>query len=182
VRVILALQSQILTKIKLIDLKKVNSTNDYLKENFNKVDSFTFVKTNYQSNGRGQFDRKWQAKKKKNLLFSFIIKDLPQNQLSLLTTWVRKSIFNVLRFYNLNPVFKNPNDILVNGKKICGILIETLYDQNRYKYVVIGIGLNVNQKVFLNLNATSIYNETKKKIKVNKLFLFMVNELLTNYF
>ncbi|MFA5692231.1 MAG: biotin--[acetyl-CoA-carboxylase] ligase [Acholeplasmataceae bacterium] len=169
-------------KVKVIDFKKIGSTNDYLKENHQKLDSFTFIKTKYQLEGRGQFDRKWVSFKGRNLLFSFIIKNLLYSQINLIKDWVKNSIIELLENLGLKPYFKEPNDIYVNNKKICGILIETKSDEKMFKYVIIGIGLNVNQIIFPSLNATSILKETKKSNKIKKIFNDLLNILLENYF
>lgn len=169
-------------KVKIIDFSKIGSTNDYLKDNYEKLDSFTFVKTKYQLEGRGQFDRKWVSFKGRNLLFSFIIKNTPFNQMNLIKEWVKASIFQLLEDLGLKPSFKEPNDIYVNNKKICGILIETKSDEKMFRYVIVGIGLNVNQIIFPSLNATSILKETKKTNKIKIIFNDLLNILLDNYF
>ncbi len=169
-------------KVKLIDLKQVDSTNDYLKANYKKLTPFTFVKADYQKKGRGQFDRRWQSNSGRNLLFSFILKKIDFSQITLIKEWVKSSLFEVLGKYGLDPYYKEPNDIYINDKKLCGILIETLSNDKQFEYVIIGIGLNVNQTLFPLLNATSIYKETKKKVKINELYSLIINSLIDNYF
>ena len=71
--------------------------------------------------------------------------------------------------YDLNTYIKKPNDIYINNKKLAGILIETKYLENKLLYVIIGIGINVNQKKFpqdINTIATSIFLETGKTFDI----------------
>ena len=69
-----------------------------------------------------------------------------------------------------NISIKWPNDIYVNDKKISGILIENSISHDKIRKSIIGIGLNVNQKFFKDLNATSLINVTGKKFNL-KFFL-----------
>ena len=150
-----------MAKVKLIEFKKIPSTNDYLKDNYEKLDSFTFVRTDYQTKGRGQFERQWLSSNGRNLLVSFMIKDVPTNQIINIKEWVKSALFATLGSLGLDVYFKEPNDVFCNDKKLCGILIETKGSGKKFDYVIVGIGLNVNQFVFHSFKATSIFLETK---------------------
>src|SRR5690606_10436096 len=145
-----------MAKVKLIELKQVNSTNDYLKSKYEELPSFTVVRADYQTAGRGQFDRKWNAARGKNLLFSLLLKDIPFDQIITIKEWIKSSIFQTLGSFGLDVYFKEPNDVYVDDKKICGILIETKSNEKNFDYVIIGIGLNVNQMLFSGFKATSL--------------------------
>jgi BirA family biotin operon repressor/biotin-[acetyl-CoA-carboxylase] ligase len=115
----------------------------------------------FQGQGRGQRGSTWCSEKGKNILASVYLEldNLSvQNQLTL-SKYVAVSIFETLLRLGLQPKIKWPNDILVNDKKICGILIENQFSGQKIKSSIIGFGLNVNQENFNLDNATSIKNE-----------------------
>ncbi|MCK9493229.1 MAG: biotin--[acetyl-CoA-carboxylase] ligase [Acholeplasmataceae bacterium] len=160
-----------------IYFKTLSSTSDYLKDNYQDFSSFTFVQAGYQTSGRGQFDRSWHSNENENLLFSFLIKDIDINQLDDIKKTVLFSIIELLENYHIHATYKPPNDIYVNGRKICGILIENLTELNRCLYVVVGIGLNVNQTAFEGFQATSIKQETGFKVEVSHLYTTLTQHL-----
>src|SRR5690554_7867573 len=171
-----------MAKVKLIEFKKIPSTNDYLKDNYEKLDSFTFVRTDYQTKGRGQFERQWLSSNGRNLLVSFMIKDVPTNQLINIKEWVKSALFATLGSLGLDVYFKEPNDVFCNDKKLCGILMETKGSGTKLDYVIVGIGLNVNQFLFHKFKATSIFLETKKTHNVRKIMSKLMTNLLESYF
>ena len=137
---------------KTIDFDVIDSTNLYLKQNYQNEDNFTFVSALFQNKGKGRNVRKWQSTSGDNLLFSLLIKDkniLKNYQcLSMLTA---TAIFKVLKSLSIENVsIKWPNDVYVNDKKICGILLEGISYDNELKAIVIGVGLNVNENSFNN--------------------------------
>lgn len=149
---------------------EIDSTNTYLKKHYQKLDNFTFVSTDYQSQGKGRNDRVWQSKKGENLMFSLLIKDENiQSMFPYLSMAAAVEVAKVLEKYGLNNVsIKWPNDVLVGDRKICGILLEGQLPD----YIVIGVGLNVNQKDFpsdLRRPATSMANELNKVIDIKEL-------------
>lgn len=166
-----------------LHFEEIDSTNSYLKNTYALLDNFTFVSTDYQNKGKGRNDRIWESNKGSNLMFSFLIKD---PKLINISTWLSLmsavEVARLLENYKIKNVFiKWPNDVLVNDKKICGILLEGQLPN----YVVIGIGLNVNQKDFpsnLRRPATSIINELNKEIDLeelkDKLFPNIVNHFI----
>lgn len=171
-----------MAKVKLLEFKQVNSTSDYLKANYQSLNSFTIVRADYQTKGRGQFERTWKSARGKNLLCSLLLKDVPLNQITLIKEWVKSSIFSLLGSYGLDVYFKEPNDVYVDDKKLCGILIETQSSGQKFDYVIIGIGLNVNQIIFQNFKATSIFRETKKVLNVRQVLSKLTANLLESYF
>lgn len=88
--------------------------------------------------------------------------------------------------FNINTYIKKPNDIFYNNKKIGGILIETKYNLNNLEYIIIGIGLNINQEKFpveLKNIATSLFIETKIKFdkeKIIKELIKVINKKIIN--
>lgn len=156
---------------------QISSTSDYLKENYQSLPSLTFIQTGYQTGGRGQFDRVWESTEKENVLFSFLLKDILVDRLDLIKKYVLGSILDTLKQYHISGSFKAPNDIYVNGKKICGILIENLTELENCLYVVVGIGLNVNQEQFTGFSATSLKLETGRLFDVGEVYTTLSNRL-----
>lgn len=77
--------------------------------------------------------------------------------------------------------FKEPNDIYVNDQKICGILIETQAESKVFDYLIIGIGLNVNQLEFAQSNATSLGLILKQKSEIKVVLNELIHILLEGY-
>ncbi|MEI8271197.1 MAG: biotin--[acetyl-CoA-carboxylase] ligase [Paludibacter sp.] len=107
------------------------------------------VHTDFQSAGKGQSGNNWEAERGKNLLFSMLLypQKIPLDELFLISQIVSLAIKKVLEKYTSDIEVKWPNDIYWNDKKLAGILIENSFQANKVK-TVIGIGLNVNQKIF----------------------------------
>ena len=161
---------------------EIDSTNNYLKNSYPLLNNFTFVSTDYQSKGKGRNDRVWLSNKDDNLMFSFLIKDKSLLEIStLLSMMTAVELSKLLESYGLNNVsIKWPNDVLVNDKKICGILLEGQLPN----YVVIGVGLNVNQKEFpdgLRREPTSLANELNKDIDITLLREKLFNNIVHNF-
>ncbi|BCR36296.1 biotin--[acetyl-CoA-carboxylase] ligase [Mariniplasma anaerobium] len=165
----------------LLSFDEIKSTSDLLKEHFSSFSHFTIIKTNYQINGRGQYDRVWSSNKDENILFSILLKDLHINQMNDLKQWIVTSLIDFLTSYQLDPKFKNPNDIYIDNQKICGILFESRTTQESLDYVVIGIGLNVNQVDFQSLNAISMKKILHKTFDIQSLFDELMNTMLGRY-
>ena len=153
-----------------LHFEEIDSTNNYLKNTYSLFDNFTFVSADYQNKGKGRNDRLWESNKGSNLMFSFLIKD---PKLLDISTWLSLmsavEVAKLLESYELDNVsIKWPNDVIVNDKKICGILLEGQLPE----YLVVGIGLNVNQKDFpsnLRRPATSMSNELGRDIDLEEL-------------
>ena len=143
------------------------STNDFLMQFSlkNSIEEGSMVLTDFQTKGKGQRNNFWNSNRQENLLFSFIL--FPKIKLSeqfVLHIITSLSVYHLLKKIGLSNVkIKWPNDIYVNNKKICGILIENQIFKKRIKKSILGIGININQKDFGNIKATSIYNEINKK-------------------
>lgn len=123
------------------------------------------ITADFQTEGRGKPGRTWVSSKGKDLLFSVLLRPaIPVNQSPILTQIACRSVASALRaLYSLEPDFKRPNDLMIHGKKICGILTEALSDPGDLHAVVIGIGLNVNSTAEELLpTATSLFIETGK--------------------
>lgn len=149
--------------MKIIHFDEIDSTNSYLIREADELDNMTLVETNYQTNGKGREERIWLANKNENAMFSILIKDK-----ELIAKYPALSMLSALLVRNFleikgvkNATVKWPNDVYADGKKICGMLLQGQIPN----YLVIGIGINVNQREFLGKYRTvptSISLETRK--------------------
>lgn len=155
-------------------LPETNSTNSYaieLLKNVNAIEG-TVVYTHNQTQGKGQRGNVWISTPEENATFSLILKPnfLKSNNAFVLSKITALAMYDVLTEILNESQFdikiKWPNDILVNRKKIAGILIENSLS-DVVQWSVVGIGLNVNQQDFGDLNhATSVSLLTGKSCKV----------------
>lgn len=170
--------------MKTIHLPSIDSTNSYLKNNYHDLENYTFVSSDYQTDGRGRSDRQWKSENGDNLLFSLLILDKEiikyYKEISIITAY---SIVEVLKEYNIEAMIKWPNDVYVGDKKICGILLEAV-SKEEIECMIIGVGLNVNQKEFDGnylTTPTSIINETNKETPLSqikeKVYAYLISNI-----
>lgn len=170
----------------IIKLNAIASTNDYLKQlcATQPLESFTVVITENQTQGKGQRGNRWISEPFKNLTISILIKDLLDLNSSVfdLNVAVSLSIAEALETFKILKInIKWPNDILADGKKIAGILIENSISGQNAVYSVIGIGLNVNQTDFENLpKASSLKNIAQKEFDKEAILFEIINKIKQN--
>jgi BirA family biotin operon repressor/biotin-[acetyl-CoA-carboxylase] ligase len=124
------------TNSKALELSKSNTPNGKI------------VVTDNQTAGRGRRDNKWSSAIGKSLTFSIILyPNCSIDQISQYSIIAGLAVSDTLSGLGLTPNLKWPNDILIKGKKICGILIESKLSSKSIKALVIGIGLNVNEEL-----------------------------------
>lgn len=149
---------------------EIDSTNNHAKKlAAQNYPEGTLVITEKQSAGRGRRGRTWDSKPGQGIYMSLILRpSLPLNELSRITLFIAVAIVDTLKNHSgLNPGIKWPNDILIEGRKISGILTEAVTDMDGIEYIITGIGLNVNQfkadfaEEFRH-TATSIREETQQ--------------------
>ena len=128
----------------ILHFETLSSTQTYLKEHFKTLDDKTVVMADEQTAGRGRFDRKWISQPG-GLYFSVLLKPTQQDFLANLTQLMALSLCQAVERYSLQPNLKWPNDVQVNGKKLCGILSETVMQNGKIACVVLGVGVNVAQ-------------------------------------
>ena len=167
-------------KYNIINLDKIDSTNTYASALFSEKKTVcdTIVTAKFQNNGKGHGKNKWSSEYGKNLLCSIIIcprfvKAFNQFHISKITSLAVK---DCLKELGLNSLIKWPNDILVNSRKIAGILIENTIQSDFITNSVIGIGLNVNQEVFeeMPFRATSILIETSDNYPLETIISILI--------
>ncbi len=159
--------------MKRVVLESVDSTNNYAEIIAQKTYGNYLIIANSQTNGRGQFDRKWFSESGKSITLSFLLRNKKDNK-ELKKSIIKQipyTISSVLnKLYSINSEVVLPNDIKIDNKKLCGLLIETYFKANKLDYIIIGIGINLNNDVFpddITNNATSIKKETKKEQKAS---------------
>lgn len=115
-----------------------------------RVENGTIVITDDQKKGIGTHDRKWYSEKGKNILFTLIIYPTCNlKELNTITVDIAKClIYSIEKIYNIKLDIKSPNDIIYNKKKLGGILTQIVTSGEEIKYLLIGIGINVNQEEF----------------------------------
>lgn len=148
----------------------------------------TVVIANEQTAGRGRLNREWHSAKHKGIWLSIILRpDIPPNLAPQLTLLCATVLANVLKEeLNIDPKIKWPNDIILNDKKVAGILTEMQAEQDKINYVVIGIGINVNQDENelpngIHYKATSLKLQTGKESDITKLIQSMLKKFEVTY-
>lgn len=175
-------------EMNIITLEKVDSTNIYAKNNLDVLEDKTIVHALNQTSGRGRLERKWVNLGDGNLFLSFVLK--PANSYnevySNLTQYLSVVLCELLEEYGLEPQIKWPNDVLINGKKIAGILSETVMQGANFKGLVLGIGVNLNSKqadidAISDKIATSLNLELNKNIDMYEFIQRLSDKFFTNY-
>lgn len=136
-----------------------------------------------QSNGKGQRGNSWVSEKGKNLTFSIcLFPKFSVEKQFFLNKIVSIAVCHLLGKVGVKAQIKWPNDVLVDNKKIGGILIENSIQGKQMGYSVIGIGLNVNQKEFNEPKATSIVNIIKMEMELKEVLNTYLNSFEYFYF
>ena len=158
-------------------IKSTNSTNTLLKELLAKgewPENERFLYAGYQTAGRGQTGNGWESEEGKNLLCSILLP--PTKNLYFLNIAVSVAL---LRVIGENFTIKWPNDIYYGDKKLAGILLENAIVGSEVKYSIAGIGLNVNQTVFVSdaPNPVSLKQITGQEHDIDKLMERLMVEI-----
>lgn len=147
----------------IIHLETVDSTNNYLKKIGNEVEEGTVVISEEQTSGKGRWGRTWSSKAGEGIWMSMILKPkIEPNKAPFITLIAGAAIVKALNNLKVKATIKWPNDVIINNKKISGILTELSAEIERVNYVIVGMGINVKQMDFegeLKDKATSLYKE-----------------------
>ena len=174
------LKTKIIGK-KIFFFEEIDSTQEYAKKLAQKnIENGSIVLTQYQSNGVGTHGRKWYSEKNSNISFTIILYPKCSIQkLNNLTKDIAKCIVEAIyKTYKVNTTIKDPNDIILNGKKIGGILTQIITNGENIKYLLIGIGINVNGVNFpeeLEKIATSLKKEYNIEFSKEKIIAEFCN-------
>jgi len=164
-------------KLKKFFFKKVNSTNDTAIRLIKLGNEKGAILSEQQSKGKGQRENKWTSKKGNLFMTVFFevskklsVKKIINLNISIIKNIILKKIRSILNI-------KKPNDFFINKKKVCGILQEMIF-KNDKKFLIIGIGINIINSPNVTKYETTYLNNYSKK-KINKIKLF--NEIKLNY-
>ena len=127
---------------------ELDSTNNEARRVLDALDNLSVIAAVGQSAGRGQGDHTWFASPGKNITATIVLKpeNLSAGDYLFVTRVTTLALLSYLREHGVQARIKWPNDIWVEDRKICGILIENIIDGNRMKACLIGIGLNINEE------------------------------------
>lgn len=166
---------------KIIHLDTVDSTNNYTAnlQKEGKIQHGTVILADEQTAGRGQRGASWTSNAGENLLLSvFLTPDnLSVNDQPALTHFISLSLIDFLRKIGISGKIKWPNDIYVNDQKIAGILIENSIRSARIAETIIGVGFNVNQRMFDGVRATSLSIQTNQHFQINDVLFSWILEM-----
>ncbi len=135
--------------------------------------------TDWQTKGRGQYDRDWVTEPCSNLTWSYLLRPETHDRLLLLTLACINAVAGVVqREFGLQTSIKWPNDLLIGGKKVAGVLAEAVFSGNHFDRFIVGIGLNVNQSTFPDslTEAASLMQLLGRPLVRERLLADIVNE------
>lgn len=170
----------------IIYFDKIDSTNTYAKLNIDDLDDKTIISADFQSAGRGRFTRSWVDLGSENIYMTIILK--PEELLQVhsnLTQYLSACLCRVLEEHGLKPQIKWPNDVLLKGKKVCGILAESIFKGGKLKGIVLGIGVNLNASQEnvdkIDRPATSVNLEMGKNVDKKEFMQNLLEKFFANY-
>lgn len=155
--------------------EEVNSTNDEAKKlAYAGAKAGTAVVAYSQKKGRGRDGRKWYSSANEALYFSMVIR--PKGEPEELKEYVRRAaevtVKAVKEKLNVEIGIEWPNDLILDERKVGGILLESVTQGQKVAFLILGLGLNLNQEKFpddLKASAISLYQKTGKKYDIKKI-------------
>ena len=131
---------------KILHFDTIDSTNTKAKELANAGEEHgTIIVSEEQTIGRGRMGRSFVSPKGKGIWMSIILRpEIDPLKISLITQIAAAAVNLALEQFGVNSLIKWPNDIILNGKKVCGILTEMSGELTKINYVILGIGINAN--------------------------------------
>ncbi len=182
------LKKEITTKVigkELIFFEEIGSTSDYLKQNVHKFEEGTVVVAKSQVNGRGRRGNVWENGKNEAIFMSILLKpSMKVDSMLRISLVCSLSILQALKKYNENFGIKWPNDIVFEGKKVCGILTEFVSSIELDHNLILGIGINVNN---ISFDKDIAHKATSLKligidVEINELVGNIIKRLEKNYY
>lgn len=177
------LRTQIIGK-KIHYFKSVSSTNlcarKIIEKNF---EEGTIIVSDVQKKGRGRKDRSWSSPKGGLWFSAILFPDIPPQNAMLITMTTSIAVAQSIQKIGLKPIIKWPNDVLVNNKKICGVLTEIDAEIDKINSAIVGVGININNTLpdDLNKTATSIKKELGRPISRVNFFKNLLENFDTDY-
>ncbi|MBL17624.1 MAG: biotin--[acetyl-CoA-carboxylase] ligase [Crocinitomicaceae bacterium] len=171
----------------VIKVKSIDSTNNYAAKLLNqtKVPFGTVIMAHYQTKGKGQRNTIWSSNGGDNLLMSVLLdlSFIPSEKIFFLSKSIALAIrAAVVDVIGIESHLKWPNDVLIDNKKIAGVLIENQWKKSNIVSSVVGVGLNVNQVDFQeSFSATSLKKITNKNYNVDNILKVLCKKLNKYY-
>jgi BirA family biotin operon repressor/biotin-[acetyl-CoA-carboxylase] ligase len=154
----------------LLQYQSISSTNDLAREMaINGAEEGTTITAQSQTAGRGRQGRVWASPVGEGLYLSIILRPRiePAQSASITLASAVAVAETLISDFHIHADIKWPNDILVGGRKICGILVESAIEGNQLQFLILGIGVNLAQTDFpeeISATATSILRESGLKV------------------
>jgi BirA family biotin operon repressor/biotin-[acetyl-CoA-carboxylase] ligase len=177
-----------MSRYRLIEFAELDSTNRHACSRLRGLADGDVIQAAIQTAGRGRWSRKWISDVPGNLCLSLVLKpagvpaDLPLASLSQLLAF---SASQALESYRVQPALKWPNDIQVGGRKIAGILAETVVEGSAFLGLVLGIGVNLNLNretlAMIDQPATALNLELGTEVDVNAFRDLLLEAFFSRY-
>lgn len=183
----------------IISFEKLESTHAYAKQNIDLLEDKTIISTDIQTNGYGRFERKWVDLGRENIYMTFALKpsdkmsDIYANLTQYLSVCLCKQLEEMTSHsypFTLHPSpftlkIKWPNDVLINGKKVSGILGETVVKSGKLKGIILSIGVNLNASENdlkkIDRPTTSVNLELGQPVNKQEFMQKLVENFFVNY-
>src|SRR5574344_137468 len=169
--------------MRIIHFDEINSTNDYAKTHIDELENGAVIMAEKQTAGYGRFKREWVDTGANNIYMTIILKDgkiLPS-----LTQYLAVCICKTIESLGLSPLIKWPNDVLINNKKVSGILAESIIKNGNLKGLIIGTGINLNstEEILKKINqpATAINLELEQSVDKLTFTNILLNKFFNDY-
>ena len=166
--------------------EKVDSTKSWIKRLSKEgAEHGTLAVAEFQSAGRGRFDRKWEAPEGSSIMMTILLRpEFEPQYASMLTLVMGLAVAQAVDELGFKVSIKWPNDVVHNGRKMVGILTEMSAEQDYIHHVVIGVGINVREQVFapeIADKACCIDREWGRKISRSRLLAQIMNAFEEDY-
>ena len=172
--------------VNVVHYKEVDSTNAEARRlSVEGAESGLVVTAKKQTAGKGRRGRSWESPADENLYFSVLLKPtIAPEKAPMLTLVMAYSVAKALQKEDIQVLIKWPNDLVLSGKKVCGILTEMSLSGTQVEDVIVGVGLNVNTMKFpdeLEDKATSLRKETLRELECGELLQLILKEFDKQY-
>ena len=172
--------------INVVHYEEIDSTNAEARRlSVEGAESGLVVTAKKQTAGKGRRGRSWESPADENLYFSILLRpSLEPEKAPMLTLVMAYSVAKALQKEDIQVLIKWPNDLVLSGKKVCGILTEMNLSGAQVEDVIVGVGLNVNTMKFpdeLEDKATSLRKETLRELECGELLQLILKEFDKQY-
>lgn len=169
---------------RIFHYKEIDSTQEEVKRRIeaDDIENGDIIIADIQTKGIGTHGRRWYTDSKDNIAFSLYI-DVGANvkYFDGITVKIAEILKDILKdIYDVELKIKKPNDLILNGKKIAGILTETKINADTVKYMILGIGMNTN-KLDFNEEIITLASSLKKELGIDVDNYRIINEFLLRF-